>query len=152
MKKKILMIVLAFSLTFSLITNYVFADDHTHQPDLTQKTVAWITFEEYNAQKHKEILHIVAPCIVCGEQIETGDKIVSFSNHSFDCGEYWTGQHYHSGNRHYYYVLRDTCYCGYQTSTPDSSTGTWVSYPCIGDSNGNGCIIPYSLPEDVELS
>ena len=47
----------------------------------------------------------------------------------------WTGNHYHSGNKHYYEYWRDCQTCNLHAATK------WVDTPCNGV-----CVLPYALP------
>ena len=73
------------------------------------------------------------------EPTQTYDSTIYYiiykSNHVYS-HNVWTGNHYHSGNRHYY-EYADKCSCG------DTTAVTWIDKPCI---KGN-CALPWSIKE-----
>lgn len=147
--RKYVSFILAVAMIFVFSLHHVFASEHVHTPDFNYSGAKHVEgYLPSGNTLHQKFDFVFTICSTCGEQVSLAIPM-EFSDHVFDSNDHYSGQHYHEGNYHYYYVGYKTCStCGYVDSFYHY---TWLRVICPGNDNGNGCITPYRLFPELEL-
>lgn len=132
-KRFISMLLMLFVLMSLTVPAFAATSEH----ECTYNT--WISYEytDHSAYQHEVKMLRNYDCTDCSCPIEYSEVIsVSYASHDFTEMK-WSGQHYHSGARHYGYYSSQCFSCKH-------STGEWRSWSCPGGSSGS-CILPQML-------